>query len=154
MMRLFTLNTLGTISDTVDLFLPASPLKTDGYKTSMPGEVVMWHDSYEDAADPTFGTLIQMISSDEILTRLNEIVRLEGYMASKLYPRLAKLGGQELYPRGVAIGIALAVYDATQGLPPVLQKVLSVSYPEIVEALVLDEPLHPEILDILGVLNA
>lgn len=142
-MRLFALNTLENTPAAPAPSIPAALLETDGYKLTMNTEPKM-------STPSGLGVLIQMISPEEITARLNEMAGLDGYMASKLYYRLAKLGGRELYPMGVALGITLALDDATEGLPPMIFMMLRMSYPQIVAAIVLDESLHAEILEALN----
>jgi hypothetical protein len=153
-MRLYALDTLDKINDTI----PARLLETDGYKmthASIPPEAPT------ESPDPVQGGSFQnargetmvLIPSAEVLTqRLETYVggAIVPYMAQKLYPRLLKMAGRKLLPRGVAVGLTLATYDACEGLPPMVSMAMTMNFPEIVSALVPDETLHAEILEALN----
>lgn len=66
----------------------------------------------------------------------------------KLYPRICEyLAGQEKVAMGVVMGLTLAIYDYTEGMPPVMSNLVHMYMPNFIEAIVPDEEVRQEAID-------
>lgn len=66
----------------------------------------------------------------------------------KLYPRICdQLAGQEKVAMGIVMGLTLAIYDYTEGLPSGVSNLVYMYMPNFIEAIVPDEEIRQEALD-------
>lgn len=79
-------------------------------------------------------------SSREIMERLAAYNSNDPYMVSRLYPKLAELGGRELYPEGVAFAVALALSEYTEGFLDHVTAAVYVQVEGLVRAMLKDYP--------------
>lgn len=82
-------------------------------------------------------TVITLPSQDEMLTRLNEVESID-HVRNGLFPHLLQHAGEEKVAEGVALMIALAIYDYTEGMPPIMSNLLYMGADKYVDALVVD----------------
>ena len=57
------------------------------------------------------------------------------HLRQKFYPLLLKDAGEEKVPMGVVMMLQLALYDYTEGMPPVMGKAMNMWMPQYIEAL-------------------
>lgn len=82
-------------------------------------------------------TLITLPSQDILLERLCS-VNDQSHLQEHFYPLLAEHAGTELMAEGVVIMLLLAISDYTEGLPPLLKKLILMEADEYIDALVVD----------------
>jgi hypothetical protein len=82
---------------------------------------------------------------DELLSRLTA-VDSEPHMVERFYPHILTSAGQEKTGLGVALALTLAASDYTDGMPPVLARVVLLRLPSFVRAIVDDPQVQAEAL--------
>lgn len=78
--------------------------------------------------------LITLPDEAEMLERL-KAVSDEPHMVERFYPLLLREAGQQKYPEGVKLMVALAIYDYVKDLPPVMSSLMNMQLEDFVEAL-------------------
>jgi hypothetical protein len=85
---------------------------------------------------------------DDMLARLKAVMD-EPHAEQYLYPKLLKHAGQVKAPEGIALMFVLAIADYTAGLPPTLGIALDFMLPRFVAAIVDDEDVRGETLEVI-----
>lgn len=82
--------------------------------------------------------LVKLPSSDEIMARLLAVDSNQ-HLKTKLYPLIAAKGGREFEPEGIALMVALAISDYTDGLPLIMHTLVTMRMKDFLAALIDDE---------------
>ncbi len=84
--------------------------------------------------------VIVLPAADEMLQRLiavNDHLHFQG----QFYPILLKDAGRELSANGIVLMLFMAIYDYTEGMPPIARVVILDEIPQFIDALVTDPKL-------------
>jgi hypothetical protein len=76
-------------------------------------------------------------TSQAIMQRLTAL--FDDELARRIYAKVAKRGGQEIYGSGLVLAFTLALEDECKGYPPVMRNLVWLWIPKWVEALI-DDP--------------
>ncbi len=87
---------------------------------------------------PKDKNLITLPSREEMLRRLIGVID-EPHLRERFFPLLLKSAGEERVPEGIILMLSLAIHDYTEGMPPVMTKLMYMRLPEFIDALVKDE---------------
>jgi hypothetical protein len=85
---------------------------------------------------------------DDMLARLKAVMD-EPHAEQYLYPKLLRHAGQTKAPEGIALMFVLAIADYTAGLPASLGIALDFTLPRWVTAIVDDEDVRREALEVI-----
>lgn len=101
-------------------------------------------------------TTTTMPSQEDIVSRLTSVSAQPEFVQG-FYPHVAKVAGRELAGPGVVMTLTLAIYDYTQDMPVpmrrVMSAVLNTNMAAYVEALVDDEQVKREALEMIATVN-
>ena len=75
---------------------------------------------------------------DEMLKRLLKVSD-NSHAQERFYPILLQSAGRVLVAQGVVMMLTLAIYDYTEGMPPMMTNLMYMQAPHIIEALVDDK---------------
>lgn len=77
-------------------------------------------------------------------------VRDNGHYQQKFYPILLQDAGQRLCAQGIVMMFAIAIFDYTQGMPPVLADIVYMDVPKFIDAIVDDQEVAKEAKNFLA----
>ena len=89
-------------------------------------------------------TCITLPDTETIMSRL-KAVSSDDHCVQKLYPPIAKNGGQERVPMGIIMMLQLAIHDYTEGMSPMMVAVLNMNMNSYIDALVPDQAAAAEV---------
>lgn len=92
-------------------------------------------------------TLITLPTPAQMLEKLLT-VNNEPHLQQKFYPILLQHAGKQIYASAINIILATAIFDYTQGLPPVMTGILMLAVPKYIRALISDEQGQKEALEL------
>lgn len=90
--------------------------------------------------------VVTLPNAQEIMERLKKVgMGADDYMAERFYPLIAAEGGRELVAQGVVMMLTLKIHDFVHsGYPPVMEGILHMYVPQLIDALVNDPEIAKE----------
>ena len=94
------------------------------------------------------GKTVTLPQRDDMLARLKGVMN-EPHAEHGFYPLLLRHAGQPKMPEGIALMFVLAITDYTRGMPDALAMGLDLMLPRFVAAIVDDEDVRRETLEVI-----
>ncbi|HRY22324.1 MAG TPA: hypothetical protein P5311_00975 [Candidatus Dojkabacteria bacterium] len=90
--------------------------------------------------------VITLPDADDMLHRLIEVDDIN-HLQERFYPLLLRNAGEEKVATGVVMMITLAIHDYSEGMPPMIQGLMSMNMENYLKALIDDEEVLQEAIE-------